>query len=409
MKTLSQDAARGLMIAALGLHEVGPQPPATKEDIRAIIRQLHMLQIDSIRVVARAPYFVLWSRLGDYDPRALDELLAEGMLFEHYASANCFAPIEDYPLYLAGSRIFDWRNPRKWLDEHPALTEAVLNHIRTHGETRHTDFQRTDGQPTTWENPKEEQVALDYLCYVGELMVRRRDNFQRVYDLRERVYPDADKLSPVSRADAHDQFVLNTIKALGVTKAEWIANYYRLKKADANAALKRLEKQNRVMTVNVVGWGKPGYIHPDNLKWVEAASEGKIPRSKTTLLSPFDPLVWDRGRALDLFGFDFPIEFYFPAHQRKYGYFSLPILYNNALIGRLDPKAHRKEGIFEVKALHLEPGVIVDDVLVAALRAMLRACARWHETPQVIVREASEPDLAELLSDTWRWQQSEDS
>jgi uncharacterized protein len=320
-------------------------------------------------------------------------------LIEHFASANCFVPIEDFRLYLAGSRIFDWRDPRKWLDEHPAITEAVLTHISDNGETRHTDFKRTDGQKTTWTNPKDEQIVLDYLVYVGELMVRRRDNFQRVYDLRERIFPDFDKLPIVSRADAHEQFVLNTIKALGVTKAEWIPNYYRLKNADVNAALKRLEKQDRVMTVTVESWKNPAYIHPNNLKWVESAANGKIPRSKTTLLSPFDPLVWDRGRTLDLFNFDFPIEFYFPASKRKYGYFSLPILYNNALSGRLDPKAHRKEGIFEVKSLHLEPDVIVDDALVAKLRSTLRTCADWHDTPQVIVNEASEPDLAELLSD----------
>lgn len=398
MKTLSQDAVRGLMIAAQGLQD-DPQPPATKDDVRAVIRQINMLQIDSISVVARAPYFVLWSRLGDYNPHWLDELLEEAALFEHFANANCFVPIEDYPLYLAGSRIFDWRNPRKWLDEHPAITERVLNHIRIHGETRHTDFVRDDGQKTTWTNPKQEQIVLDYLVYVGELMVRRRDNLQRVFDLRERVYPDAGTLPTVSRSDAHDQFVLNTVRALGVAKAEWTSHYYRLKNADARAALKRLEKQNRLITVAVEGWQTPGYVHPDNLRRVEAAAQGRIPHSRTTLLSPFDPLVWHNTPTLELFNFDFPIEFYFPAHKRKYGYFSLPILCDNALIGRLDPKVHRKDGIFEVRSLHLEPHVVVDDALVARLRRAIRACAMWHETPQVIVRQASEPDLAESLSD----------
>ena len=127
--------------------------------------------------------------------------------------------------------------------------------------------------------------------------------------------------------------------------------------------------------------------------------EGRIPRSKTTFLSPFDPLVWDRQRALDLFHFDYKIEVYTPAPRRKYGYFTLPILYNNALIGRIDPKAHRKEGIFEVKALHLEPGVVVDEALVAEVKAALQACAAWHKTPQVVVRYATKPGLAERLSD----------
>ncbi len=397
MKTLSQDAVRGLMIAAQGLQN-DPQPPATKEDVRAMIRRINMLQIDSISVVARAPYFVLWSRLGDYDPTWLDELLEEVALFEHYANANCFVPIEDYPFYLAGSRILDWRDPRKWLKEHQDIADKVLQYIRIHGATRHTDFTRSDGQKTTWDNPKPEAVVLDYLLYIGELMVKKRDNLQKFYDLRERVLPNYEP-PVVSRAEAHEQFVLLTIRALGVVKAEWVSHYYRLKNADAAAALKRLEKQNRVLTVAVEGWEQPGYFHPDNLKRIEAAAEGKIPRSKTTLLSPFDPLVWHNTPTLELFNFDFPIEFYFPEAKRKYGYFSLPILHNNKLIGRLDPKAHRKEGVFEVKSLHLEPGVVVDDALVSKLKSTVQACATWHETPEVVYGNITDPELAERLSD----------
>jgi hypothetical protein len=398
MKTLSPDAVRGLMIAAQGLHD-DLKPPATKKAVRSIIRQMHLLQIDTIHVIARSPYLVLWSRLGNYNPRWLEDLLAEGALFEYWSHAACFLPIEEYPLY---RHLYDsWLGGRahKWLDEHAAVVETVLNHVRAHGETRSSDFERTDGEKSQWFNWKEEKIALEYLFYAGELMVRKRHNFQRIYDLRERVLAHFDKPAAISPADAHDQFVLNTVQALGVTKAEWIADYFRHYKTDVNAALKRLEKQDRLMKVMVEGWTTPGYIHPDHRKRVEAAAKGKIPHSKTTFLSPFDPLVWDRKRALDLFNFDYKIEVYTPAPRRKYGYFTLPILYNNALIGRLDPKAHRKEGIFEVKALHLEPGVVVDDTLAAEVKSALQACAAWHKTPQVIVRYASEPGLAERLSD----------
>ena len=151
------------------------------------------------------------------------------------------------------------------------------------------------------------------------------------------------------------------------------------------------------MTVAVEGWKKPGYIHPDNLKMVEAAAEGDIPQSKITLLSPFDPLVWHPERVLETFNFDYKIEFYFPADKRKYGYYSLAILYNNRLIGRLDPKAHRKDGIFEVKALHLEPGVVVDDALVEAVKTTIKACADWHKTPQVIIRDTTESGMADIF------------
>ena len=398
MKPLSLDAVRGLMIAAQGLDD-RPKPRPTKKAVRSIIRQMHILQIDSINVIARSPYLVLWSRLGDYNPRWLEELLAEGALFEYWSHAACFLPIEEYPLYrhLHGG----WLGGRaqKWLDEHATVAATVLNHVRANGETRSSDFERTGGQKTKWFDWKDEKIALEYLFLSGELMVRKRHNFQRIYDLRERVLPDSDELDEISPAAAHDQFVLNTVQALGVTKAEWIADYFRLYKADVNAALKRLEEQGRLTKVEVEDWKAPGYLHPDNRKQVEAAAKGKIPRSKTTFLSPFDPLVWDRKRALDLFHFDYKIEVYTPAPKRKYGYFTLPILYNNALIGRIDPKAHRKEGIFEVRALHLEPGVVVDDAMVAEVKSALQTCAAWHKTPHVVVRYATEPGLAERLSD----------
>src|SRR5512147_1208204 len=398
MKPLSLDAVRGLMIAAQGLDD-RPRPRPTKKAVRSIIRQMHILQIDTIHVVARSPYLVLWSRLGDYNPRWLEELLAEGALFEYWSHAACFLPIEDHPLYRHLYESWLGGRAHKWLDENSTLAETVLNHVRANGETRSSDFERTDGQKGSWWNWKDEKVALEYLFYAGDLMVRKRHNFQRIYDLRERVLPDHEEMEDVSREEAHEQFVLNTIQALGVTKAEWIPDYYRLSKTDGRAAIARLEKQGRLMPVEVEGWKVLGYIHAANRKQVQAAAKGDIPRSKTTFLSPFDPLVWDRKRALDLFNFDYKIEVYTPAPKRKYGYFTLPLLYNNALIGRIDPKAHRKEGIFEVKALHLEPGVVVDDALVAELKAALQSCATWHRTPKVVVREAPKRGLAKRLSD----------
>jgi uncharacterized protein len=401
MKTLSQDAVRGLMIAAQGLQD-DPQSPATKKAVRSIIRQMHILQIDTINVIARSPYLVLWSRLGHYDPRWLEDLLAEGTLFEYWSHAACFLPVEDYSLYrrfMLNRLTWQEKGWSAWMREHAELVDRLIAHIRENGSVRSSDFERTDGAQSGWWNWKDEKTALEGLWNQGHLMVAKRHNFQRIYDLRERILPDWDDADVPPLEAVHDQFVLNTIQALGVTKAEWIADYFRLKKADASATLKRLEKADRLVTVEVEGWKNPGYIHPDNLKQVEAAAKGKIPRSKTTFLSPFDPLVWDRARALDLFNFDYKIEVYTPAPKRKYGYFTLPILYNNKLIGRIDPKAHRKEGIFEVKALHFEPGVVVDDALVAEVKSALQACAVWHKTPQVIVREAAEPGLAQLLSD----------
>lgn len=401
MKTLTQDAVRGLMIAAQGLQQDAPSP-ATKADARRIIRQMHVLQIDTIHVVARSPYLVLWSRLGQYDPRWLEELHAEGALFEYWSHAACFLPIEDYPLYrrLMLNRLgYNDKHWRPWMRTHKDLVDRLLGHIRDNGPVRSSDFERTDGEKSGWWNWKDEKTALEGLWFMGDLMIARRHNFQRIYDLRERVLPDWDDASAPPLKAVHESFVLNTVKALGVTKAGWIADYFRRYKKDTLTALNRLVKSGQLKTVPVEGWDAPGYFPADLAETVAAAADGQVPVSRTTLLSPFDPLVWDRSRALELFNFDYKIEVYTPAPKRKYGYFTLPILHNNALIGRLDPKAHRKDGVFEVRALHLEPGVVVDDGLLAGLKGALQACAAWHSTPQVIVRDCAEPGLAEQLSD----------
>jgi uncharacterized protein YcaQ len=400
MTELSQAAARGIIVAAQGLQQQ-KKKKTTKADVRDIIRQMHVLQIDTISVVARSPYLVLWSRLGDYDPRWLEDLLAEGALFEYWSHAACFLPIEDFHLYrlrmLSEGDLNGYL--RKWMQEHADVAEKVMKHVRENGAVRSSDFERTDGQKGAWWNWKEEKVALEYLFWVGDLMIAKRHNFQRIYDLRERILPHWDDSQAAPTEKVHEQFVLNTVKALGVTKAEWIADYFRLKKADVTAALKKIDKQGLLKTINVEGWQSPAYYHPDNQALIDSALAGKIPQSKTTLLSPFDPIVWDRNRARDLYNFDYTIECYTPAPKRKYGYFTLPILYKNTVIGRLDPKAHRKEGTFEIKALHLEPGVKVDDALVNELKTTLKDCATWHKTPNVIVRWANADNLAEQLSD----------
>jgi uncharacterized protein YcaQ len=398
-REISQAGVRAVMLAAQGLCE--RPTAATKEAVRRVIRRLHALQIDTISVVARSPYLALWSRLGEYDPRWLDQLLAEGDLFEYWAHAACFLPVEDYRLYrvrmLGRGR---WRGAaRAWLVEHADVASRVMQHIQANGATRAAAFERTDGRKGVWWDWKDEKLALECLFDVGDLMVARRENFQRVYDLRERVLPDWDDADLPSVEQVHEQFVLYSVQALGVSKPDWIADYIRLSKAEARAALKRLVQEGALETVAVQGWSTPGYYHPSHRELVVAAAAGEMPRAHTTLLSPFDPVVGDRARALDLFSFDYRIECYTPAPKRKYGYFTLPLLYKNALIGRLDPKAHRKEGTFEVKALHLEPGVVVDDELVSELRAALQSCAAWHKTPHVVVRQASVAGLAQQLSD----------
>jgi hypothetical protein len=156
--------------------------------------------------------------------------------------------------------------------------------------------------------------------------------------------------------------------------------------AATRKALETLADDGELAGVEVEGWDGPLYMHREDVDLIDAASEARgAPR--TALLSPFDPVMWDRARALELFGFDYKIECYTPAPQRKYGYFTLPILHGDELVGRLDPKAHRREGVFEAKSVHLEPGVRVTSELVSGLRDVLRRIAAWHGTPEVVVGE----------------------
>ena len=395
MLKLSQTEARTLLLAAQGLCTL-PAEPATKADVLTTIRQMSVLQIDTIHVVARSPYLVLWSRLGAYEPRWLDELLAGGKLFEYWAHAACFLPIEDYPLYRRRmlERVDEASRATAWLNEHRAEVEQVLGLIHTNGPVRSADFERTDGQKGTWWNWKIEKQVLEHLHTAGALMIASRHNFQRIYDLRERVLPHWDDAQTPALGDVRRALVLKAVRCLGVTPARWVADYFRTLRRTTDPLPEALASEGLLLRATVEGWAEPAYLHPDNLALAEAIVGGKLQPTLTTLLSPFDPVTWDRARALALFNFDYRIECYTPGPKRQYGYFTLPILHRGQLIGRLDPKAHRAQGRFEIKALHLEPDVIVTDELIAELAQALQRCAQWHQTPEVAITWANRPGLA---------------
>jgi uncharacterized protein YcaQ len=393
----SKEAARTLLLAAQGLGS-SPQRPATKADVLDAIRRMEVLQIDSISVVARSPYLVLWSRLGSYESRWLDELLAEGFLFEYWSHAACFIPIEDYGLYRR-LMIEKTEKTRAWMEAHPDALEHVMGRIREEGAVRSAEFARTDGKAGGWWEWKPEKRALEHLFAAGELMISHRENFNRVYDLRERVLANAlptweDALAPNER-EVRRALALKAVRALGVAVGRWVSDYFRTPKRGAATLLEELADEGSLLRAGIED--EPAYVHPDNAGLAEGVLSGGLRSSVTTLLSPFDPVVWDRARALELFGFDYKIEVYTPAARRRYGYYSLSILHDGALVGRLDAKAHRKAGLFEVKAVHLEPGVPVSDRLVASLAGALRDCAAWHATPEVRVHRSDPPELAGAL------------
>ncbi len=399
MLHLSQNAARNLLIAAQGLNR-RPDHPAEKADLLETIRRMGVLQIDTIHVVARSPYLVLWSRLGHYPPAWLDELLAEGALFEYWAHEASFLPIENYPLYrslMLQGQSRGWKHAQTWLHENRAGADQLMALIRERGPVRSADFVRTDGKIGAWWNWKFEKMALEMLFMAGELMITRRHNFQRIYDLRERVLPSWNDTQAPSAYEVYRALALKAIHALGVAPARRVADYFRTKKSLTEPVVREQAAAGALIPAQVEGWKEVAFIHPDHLALAESAAAGALQPELTTLLSPFDPVVWDRTRALELFGFDYRIECYTPEPKRRYGYFTLPILRRGRLIGRLDPKAHRKEGRFEVKALHLEPGVVIDESLAADLAATLRDCATWHATPDIEIQRTDPPELADLV------------
>lgn len=398
---LSLASARSLHLAAQGL--LTPlRKRAVKADVLAAIERMALLQIDTIQVVARSPYLVLFSRLGPYDPAWLDQTLAEGAIYEYWAHEACFVPTQDYGLLR--HRMLDpsgmgWKFSARWMETHRKEIEALLAHIRAQGPVRSADFERKGaGKGTGWWDWKPEKRHLEVLFTAGQLMVAERRNFQRVYDLAERVLPHWDDRRDLPTVEAAQAaMVRHSCRALGVVKAGWVADYYRLKRGKYDAALHTLADAGELMPVRIEGWKHDAFVHRDLAPLLAQAEAGELASKVSTLLSPFDPVVWDRKRAAELFDFDYRLECYTPAEKRKHGYFVLPILSRGKLVGRLDAKAHRKQGVFEVKALYLEPGVRPSQRLLGDIGVALRRCAQWHGTPTITVGHAPAGVAAALI------------
>jgi len=387
---LSLAQARALHLHAQGLL-TRPRRRARKADALAAVARMQLLQIDTIHVVARSPYLVLFSRLGGYEPRWLEELLAERAIFEVWAHEACFAPMDDYLLHRNAlhQREHHWaiRSAQRHRGSRGGEIERLLAHIRELGPVKSSDFEREDkGSGGGWWGWKDEKRWLEAGFALGELMVARRENFQRVYDLAERVAGAAVpgwNDTAIEPAQVRRSTLLKSVAALGIAQARWIADYYRIKPRLRDCDLDALVADGALLRVAVKGWDAPGYVHPDHADALVRAAAGRLRATHSALLSPFDPVVWDRERAREFFGFDYTLECYTPEPKRRYGYFVLPILVRGRLVGRLDAKAHRAAGVFEVKALYLEDGIDGDDALAGDIAAAIDDCARWHGTPKV--------------------------
>ncbi|MBN2048619.1 MAG: YcaQ family DNA glycosylase [Anaerolineaceae bacterium] len=378
---IHSDQLRNIQLAAMGLL-TGPEKTATKEDVLAYIRQAKTLQIDTIHVVARSPYLVLWSHLGDYKNEWLDQLLAEHKIFEFWAHMASFSPIEDFAI-LRGLNLAGERPERDWLswikENHQEDVERVRQFIRENGPTRSADFKTDKVLPGFWSNAKVEKHAMEAMFLNMELMIDHREKFQRFYDFRERVLPDWDDTNALSPDEAKRELVLRSVEALGAALPEWIPDYFRFRKNHIRPIVESLVDEGALLPLRVTDWDCGAYMHPAQLPLLNDALTGKLEPTYTTLLSPFDPLAWDRERMRKLFNFDYTIEVYTPVEKRVYGYLNLPILHRGRLIGRLDPKAHRKEKIMEIREFHLEEGVTLGADDFSALREMLWSFTHWHK------------------------------
>lgn len=392
--SLSLQQARHLHLAAQGLLRA-PAKRAVYQDLIACISRMSLLQIDTIHVVARSPYLVLFSRLGDFPQRWLEQALAEGELFEYWAHEACFIPRDDYRLLrhrmLSPERL-GWKYNAQWVAEHQQEIADLLQQIREKGPVRAADFSHADNPKSGWWAWKPHKRHLENLFSAGELMVTERRNFQRVYDLRSRVMPDwQDAIHGISEAEAIHQMLLNSARSLGLFRTAWLADYYRLKRAPLNAFIAEAQAAGELVAVNTEGLGAM-WLHRDLLPLLETPLQA----THSALLSPFDPVVWDRKRALELFSFDYRIECYTPAEKRKFGYFVLPILHRGQLKGRLDARMLRKAKQLEIKNIWLEEKTCVTARFVVDIRRVIERFAAWQGAESVVIL-----NMPEALSDCW--------
>ena len=382
---LTLRAARNLHLAAQGLLQK-PRRHSRPADVVAAISRMSLLQIDTINIVARSPYLVLFSRLGNYSPVWLDDALVRGELMEYWAHEACFLPREDFSLVrhrMLNPEKMGWKYRPEWMVEHAEEIEKLLSHIEVNGPVRSVDFEHPRKGAGGWWEWKPHKKHLEGLFTAGKVMVIERRNFQRVYDLTSRVMPHwNDDLHLIHQQDAEQTMLENSARSLGIFRPEWLADYYRLRKVPLKPLLSQWQENGIAMPVDVEGIGEM-WLHRDQQPLLARAEQNTLRATHSAVLSPFDPVVWDRKRAEELFNFTYRLECYTPAEKRKYGYFVLPLLHQGALVGRVDAKMHRKTDELEIISLYLEDGVKPGQSLINGLHAALTDFANWQGAKQI--------------------------
>jgi uncharacterized protein len=385
---LSAEQARRLALAAQGFGRPRPGGRVDARHLRRAIDDVGLLQLDSVNVFLRSHYMPLFSRLGPYPRPALDRLAwhedGKGRtrpaqrrdLFEYWGHEASLLPVELQPLLrwrMARADKLAWQGVRRIAAEQPQLLEFVLDEVRERGPLRASDLaakghRRVPGEMWSW---SEEKTALEYLFYSGQVCAARRVNFERLYDLPERVLPRHVLEAPTpSQEEAQRQLLLTAAKRLGVATEPDLGDYFRLPRAESKASVAELAEDGALVPVQVEGWSRPAYLATERPVGLRRAAEARA------LLTPFDSLVWARERTERLFGFRYRIEIYVPAPKRVYGYYVLPFLLGDSLVARVDLKSDRQAGVLRVRSAFAEPGA--DTTLVAKeLAEELRLLSEW--------------------------------
>lgn len=387
--------ARRIALAAQGFTH---QDRDSKKDWRHIagaIEDLHLLQIDSVNVLVRSHYLPVFSRLGNYPRDTLDaRTLAKTKrhVFECWAHEASLVPLSLHPL-------MRWRMNRarkgdgnykaydQFAREEADFLRSTLAFVEKNGPTTASEIPDAGKSSVGWWNWSKGKLAMETLFDHGLLTTSHRDGFERIYDLSERVIPkDIRALPTPSEEESFDTLMLMSAQALGIGTEFDLRDYFRLPVKDAKDSLHRLVASKQLIEVQVEGWPKPAYIRPDVNRARKAGG--------TALLSPFDPLVWYRDRAERIFGFDYRIEIYTPEPKRKYGYYVLPFLNGDKLVGRVCLKADREAGILRANAIHIEPHSNPKET-AQALATELRRMQQWLGLEDI--EAASKGNLAKEL------------
>ncbi|MFL6162281.1 MAG: winged helix-turn-helix domain-containing protein [Jatrophihabitantaceae bacterium] len=396
---LTAAAARRIALAAQGFGRPRPAGSVTARHIRKVVDTMALLQLDSVNVLSRSHYLPVYSRLGRYPREILDRLTAhtagrfQREYVEYWAHEASLIPLSTHPLLrwrMARAHKEAWAGVRRIAMERPGLLDEARRRVKLDGPLRSADLgiERPAKQPGQMWNWHDGKIALEYLFWAGELGAARRVNFERHYDLIERILPPEILATPTpSEPDAHRELIRIAARAYGVAAEPDLRDYFRLPAISSRQRVAELVEAGELLPVTVRGWKLPAYL------WPEARRPRRL--EARALLSPFDPLVWYRHRALRLFNFHYRIGIYTPAEQRVHGYYVLPFLLGDRLVGRVDLKADRKAGLLRVQSAWAEPAV--DHLEVAEqLAEQLADLAGWLGLTDVAVAEVG--DLAPALA-----------